>query len=64
MGILSGLRVIEIGSSATTSYCARLLADFGADVQKVEPPLGDPLLRKHRSELVRQRGTLRRIRGN
>lgn len=45
MGILSGLRVVEIGSSATTSYCARLLADFGADVQKVEPPLGDPLRR-------------------
>ncbi|MFB6421583.1 CaiB/BaiF CoA transferase family protein [Bradyrhizobium tunisiense] len=43
MGVLSGLRVVEIGSSATTSYCARLFADFGADVQKVEPPLGDPL---------------------
>lgn len=43
MGVLSGLRVVEIGSSAATSYCARLFADFGADVQKVEPPLGDPL---------------------
>lgn len=42
MGVLSDLRVIEIGSSAT-SYCARLFADFGADVQKVEPPTGDPL---------------------
>ncbi|WP_076867210.1 CaiB/BaiF CoA transferase family protein [Bradyrhizobium mercantei] len=39
----SNLRVIEIGSSAATSYCARLFADFGADVQKVEPPAGDPL---------------------
>lgn len=45
MGVFSGLRVVEIGSSATTSYCARLLADFGADVQKIEPPLGDPLRR-------------------
>lgn len=45
MGVLSHLRVIEIGSSATTSYCARLFADFGADVQKVEPPAGDPLRR-------------------
>ncbi|MDF0581952.1 CaiB/BaiF CoA transferase family protein [Bradyrhizobium yuanmingense] len=40
---LSQLRVIEIGSSAATSYCARLFADFGADVSKVEPPAADPL---------------------
>lgn len=43
MGVLSDLRVVEIGSSAATSYCARLFADFGADVQKIEPPAGDPL---------------------
>ncbi|MGY3473588.1 CoA transferase [Bradyrhizobium ottawaense] len=42
----AGLRVIEIGSSAASSYCARLFADFGADVQKIEPPAGDPL-RQH-----------------
>lgn len=41
--VLSHLRVVEIGSSAATSYCARLFSDFGADVQKVEPPAGDPL---------------------
>lgn len=45
MGVLSHLRVVEIGSSAATSYCARLFADFGADVQKIEPPAGDPLRR-------------------
>ncbi|APG14911.1 CoA transferase [Bradyrhizobium japonicum] len=45
MEVLSHLRVIEIGSSAATSYCARLFSDFGADVQKVEPPGGDPLRR-------------------
>ncbi|MCK1296675.1 CoA transferase [Bradyrhizobium sp. 24] len=45
MGVLTHLRVIEIGSSAASSYCARLFADFGADVQKVEPPSGDPLRR-------------------
>ncbi|OCK58296.1 hypothetical protein LMTR3_21195 [Bradyrhizobium sp. LMTR 3] len=45
IGVLSHLRVIEIGSSAGTSYCARLFADFGADVQKIEPPAGDPLRR-------------------
>lgn len=45
MGVFSHLRVVEIGSSAASSYCARLFADFGADVQKVEPPLGDPIRR-------------------
>jgi len=40
---LSQLRVLEIGSSAATSYCGRLFADFGAEVWKVEPPAGDPL---------------------
>lgn len=45
MRVLSHLQVVEIGSSAATSYCARLFADFGADVQKVEPPAGDPLRR-------------------
>ncbi|WFU39939.1 CoA transferase [Bradyrhizobium sp. CB82] len=45
MGVLSHLRVVEIGSSASTSYCARLFADFGADVLKIEPPKGDPLRR-------------------
>ncbi|WP_407147674.1 CaiB/BaiF CoA transferase family protein [Bradyrhizobium sp. ORS 86] len=45
MGALSHLRIVEVGSAAATSYCARLFADFGADVQKVEPPQGDPLRR-------------------
>ena len=45
MGALSHLRIVEIGSAAATSYCARLFADFGADVQKIEPPHGDPLRR-------------------
>jgi crotonobetainyl-CoA:carnitine CoA-transferase CaiB-like acyl-CoA transferase len=45
MGALSHLRVVEIGSSSAASYCARLFADFGAEVQKVEPPSGDPLRR-------------------
>src|SRR6202043_1341084 len=45
MGALSHLRIVEIGSAAAASYCARLFADFGASVQKVEPPQGDPLRR-------------------
>jgi len=45
MGALSHLQIVEIGSAAAASYCARLFADFGATVQKVEPPRGDPLRR-------------------
>ena len=39
----AGLRVLELGSLASASWCARLFADFGADVLKLEPDGGDPL---------------------
>ena len=39
---LSGVRVVEFTGMASASFCARLLADVGADVVKVEPPGGDP----------------------
>ena len=45
MGALSHLQIVEIGSAAAASYCARLFADFGATVQKVESPQGEPLRR-------------------
>jgi crotonobetainyl-CoA:carnitine CoA-transferase CaiB-like acyl-CoA transferase len=41
-GALDGLRVTEIASHVSGPFCARLLADLGADVVKVEPPDGDP----------------------
>src|SRR5262249_39716852 len=34
---LSGLTVIDLSESIGGQYCARLLADFGADVTLVEP---------------------------
>lgn len=40
-GALSGLRVIELGQLVSAPYCAKLFADFGAEVIKVEPPEGD-----------------------
>lgn len=39
---LTGLRVLEIGVLPAASYCARIFADFGADVLKIEPAAGDP----------------------
>jgi crotonobetainyl-CoA:carnitine CoA-transferase CaiB-like acyl-CoA transferase len=42
-GILSRLRVLELSSGPAGSFCAKLLADQGADAIKVEPPgWGDP----------------------
>jgi len=40
-GALEGIRVIELGQSVSAPYCAKLFADYGADVVKVEPPEGD-----------------------
>ena len=40
---LEGLRVIEFGQLVAAPSVGRILADFGADVIKVEPPDGDPL---------------------
>ncbi len=40
-GALEGLKVVELGQMVSAPYCAKLFADFGADVVKVEPPDGD-----------------------
>lgn len=43
-GPLRGLKVLELGSLLAGPYAARLLAEYGAEVIKVEPPEGgDPL---------------------
>jgi formyl-CoA transferase len=48
-GPLQGVRVLELGSLIAGPFCAKTLADFGAEVVKVEPPgEGDPLRRWRR----------------
>ncbi len=43
---LDGVRVIELGQLIAGPFCGQLLADFGADVVKVEQPgEGDPMRR-------------------
>ncbi len=50
---LEGVRVVEMGSLLAGPFCGQLLADFGAEVIKVEPPgTGDPMRvwGRHRKE--------------
>src|SRR5215212_4070232 len=50
---LQGVRVVEMGSLLAGPFCGQLLADFGAEVIKVEAPgKGDPMRvwGRHRKE--------------
>ena len=43
-GVLAGVRVVELGQLLAGPFAGHLLADFGAEVIKVEPPgRGDPM---------------------
>jgi crotonobetainyl-CoA:carnitine CoA-transferase CaiB-like acyl-CoA transferase len=43
-GPLSGIRVVEFGTLIAAPFASRLMAEFGADVVKIEQPgTGDPL---------------------
>ena len=45
-GPLAGVRVVEYSGFVSAGYAAKLMADLGADVIKVEPPEGDPARRR------------------
>ena len=38
---LSGVKVLEISEGISGPYCGKMLASFGAEVIKIEPPRGD-----------------------
>ena len=45
---LAGVRVLELGNMIAAPFCTRILAEFGADVVKVEDPKGGDQLRNWR----------------
>ena len=61
-GSLAGVKVLELCSTIAGPACARLLADFGADVVKVEPPAGDSMrsMGKHVGDVSLYAATLLR----
>ena len=45
---LRGVKVVELGTLIAGPFCTRMLAEFGADVVKIESPRGGDPLRKWR----------------
>jgi len=43
---LAGLRIVELGEGVSAPFCARLFADYGADVIKIETPRKGDLSRQ------------------
>jgi len=46
-GMLSDVKVVELGSFISAPFCAKLLADLGAEVLKVEEPFRGDISRAH-----------------
>ena len=42
LDLFDGLNVVDLGQGISGPFCAKLFADLGARVVKVEPSSGDP----------------------
>ena len=40
---LAGITVVELATFVAAPYATRAMADWGANVIKIEPPKGDPM---------------------
>src|SRR4051794_39396037 len=60
MGLLDGLRVLDLTMWRPGPYATQLLAQLGAEVLKVEPPGGEPMraFRGHFDVLNRHKGSV------
>ena len=43
---LEGIKIIDLTAAMSGPYCCQLLADFGANVLKIEPPKKGDMLRE------------------
>ena len=55
---LSGLRVIDVGTFLAGPYAASILGEFGAEVLKVEYPIGGDPMRRFGTPTKRNDATL------
>lgn len=55
---LSGIRVIDVGNFLAGPYAASILGEFGAEVLKVEHPIGGDPMRRFGTPTVRHDATL------
>ena len=52
MSVLDGIKIVELAEHGFVPSCGAILADWGADVVKIERPTGDPLRSVMTSGLV------------
>jgi len=56
---LSGVRVVDVGNFLAGPYAASILGEFGAEVIKVEHPIGGDPMRRYGTHTVREDASLK-----